>query len=157
RYMVDAEGNYRVDAVGWGVCTNLEPDLSGKAYWTLKDFIANGYGFLTGHDTMYAYAGAYYDAHGGADLDETSIDPHDGTTWYYDRNSWQPGTTATSATGDKSATRGGHFYMNELMGTNAGNVYSGTVDPSDAPSKILSAGGSNGRYGKNVLFGTETL
>lgn len=157
RYMVDAEGNYRVDAVGWGVCTNLEPDLSGKAYWTLKDFIANGYGFLTGHDTMYAYAGAYYDAHRGADLDESSIDPNDGTTWYYDRNSWQPGTTATSATGDKSATRGGHFYMNELMGTNAGNVYSGTVDPSDAPSKILSAGGSNGRYGKNVLFGTETL
>lgn len=157
KYMVDAEGNYRVDAVGWGVCTNLEPDLSGKAYWTLKDFIANGYGFLTGHDTMYAYAGAYYDAHGGADLDESSIDPNDGTTWYYDRNSWQPGTTATSATGDKSATRGGHFYMNELMGTNAGNVYSGTVDPSDAPSKILSAGGSNGRYGKNVLFGTETL
>lgn len=157
RYMVDAEGNYRVDAVGWGVCTNLEPDLSGKAYWALKDFIANGYGFLTGHDTMYAYAGAYYDAHGGADLDESSIDPNDGTTWYYDRNSWQPGTTATSATGDKSATRGGHFYMNELMGTNAGNVYSGTVDPSDAPSKILSAGGSNGHYGKNVLFGTETL
>ena len=155
KYMVDAEGNYRVDAVGWGVCVYAEPDLSGKAYWTLKDFIANGYGFLTGHDTMYAYAGTYYDAY-GYDLDESSIDPNDGTTWYYDINSWQP--TATDASGTQtSTTRGGHFYMNELMGTNAGNVYSGTVDPSDAPSKILSTGGSNGKYGKQVVFGTETL
>lgn len=155
KYMVDAEGNYRVDAVGWGVCVYAEPDLSGKAYWTLKDFIANGYGFLTGHDTMYAYAGTYYDAY-GYDLDESSIDPNDGTTWYYDINSWQPTATDVSGT-QTSTTRGGHFYMNELMGTNAGNVYSGTVDPSDAPSKILSTGGSNGRYGKQVVFGTETL
>lgn len=58
RYMVDAEGNYRVDSVGWGVCVYEEPDLSGKAYWVLKDYLANGYGFLSGHDTMYAYAGA---------------------------------------------------------------------------------------------------
>lgn len=36
RYMVDAEGNYRVDSVGWGVCCYEEPDLSGKAYWVLK-------------------------------------------------------------------------------------------------------------------------
>ncbi|NAL19856.1 hypothetical protein GUB24_25430, partial [Escherichia coli] len=75
RYMVDAEGNYRVDSVGWGVCCYEEPDLSGKAYWVLKDYLANGYGFLAGHDTMYAYAGAYYDAY-GADLDESTIDPN---------------------------------------------------------------------------------
>lgn len=36
RYMVDAEGNYRMDSVGWGVCVSEEPDLSGKAYWVLN-------------------------------------------------------------------------------------------------------------------------
>lgn len=59
RYMVDAEGNYRVDSFAWGVCTYQEPDLSGKAYWCLKDYLGNGYGFLIGHDTLYAYSGAY--------------------------------------------------------------------------------------------------
>lgn len=156
RYMVDAEGNYRMDSVGWGVCVAAEPDISGKAYWVLKDYIANGYGFLTGHDTMYAYAGAYYDAF-GTDLDESTIDPNDGTTWYYDINSWMPGTTATDPNGNKSATRGGHFYVNELMGSNAGNVDSGTTVPSDAPSLILSAGGSHGKYGKDIQFGTKEL
>lgn len=168
RYMVDAEGNYRMDSVGWGVCTGEEPDLSGKAYWTLKDYIANGYGFLTGHDTMYAYAGAYYDAL-GTDLDESTIDPNDGTTWYYDINSWVPGTTATSYIRDpndihhitgiagKSTTRGGHFYMNQLMGTNKGNILSGNVLPSDAPSLILSSGGSHGTYGKNIMYGSKQL
>lgn len=156
RYMVDAEGNYRMDSVGWGVCTREEPDISGKAYWVLKDYIANGYGFLTGHDTMYAYAGAYYDAL-GKDLDESSIDPNDGTTWYYDINSWAPGTTATDTNGNKSTTRGGHFYMNELMGSNAGNVYSGTVTPKDAPSLILSTGGSHGKYPKTAMYGSESI
>ena len=168
RYLVDAEGNYRMDSVGWGVCTSEEPDLSGKAYWTLKDYIANGYGFLTGHDTMYAYAGAYYDAL-GTDLDESTIDPNDGTTWYYDINSWQPGTTATSYTRDPndihhitgiagtSATRGGHFYMNQLMGTNKGNILSGNVLPSDSPSLILSSGGSHGTHGKNIMYGSKQL
>lgn len=156
KYMVDAEGNYRMDSVAWGVCTYQEPDISGKAYWVLKDYIANGYGFLTGHDTMYAYAGAYYDAF-GRDLDENSIDPNDGTTWYYDINSWLPGTSGTSSDGATSTARGGHFYTNELMGSNAGNVDSGTVTPSDAPSMILSIGGSHGKYGKGVQFGTEQL
>ena len=166
RYMMDAEGNYRVDSVGWGVCTYLEPDISGKAYWVLKDFISNGYGFISGHDTMYAYAGAYYDAF-GVDLDESSIDPNDTTTWYYDVNSWMPGTTASTyefnekgeivrKTGS-SETRGGHFYMNELMGSNQGNVASKTTVPSDAPSLILSTGGSHGPYGKKTNFGGTNL
>lgn len=157
RYMVDAEGNYRMDSVGWGVCTYQEPDISGKAYWVLKDYIANGYGFLTGHDTMYAYAGAYYDAFRGMPFDESQIDPNDGTTWYYDLNSWAPGTTGHDPNGNTSAQRGGHFYMNELMGSNAGNVYSGTVTPSDAPSLILSTGGSHGMYGKQTMYGSEQL
>lgn len=166
RYMVDAEGNYRVDSVAWGVCTGEEPDISGKAYWVLKDYIADGYGFMAGHDTMYSYAGAYYDAF-GVDLDESTIDPNDGTTWYYDINSWMPGTTATSYNRDsssnitgiagKSETRGGHFYMNQLMGSNKGNVFSDTVKPSDAPSYILSLGGSHGPLGKFTMYGTEEL
>ena len=154
RYMVDAEGNYRMDSVGWGVCTSDEPDLSGKAYWQLKDYIANGYGFLTGHDTLYAYAGAYYDAH-GTDLDESSIDPNDGTTWYYSLNSWLP--YGTTKDGQTSEQRGGHFYMNQLMGSNKGNVNSGTVSPSDAPGLILSTGGSHGVYGKNIQYGSESI
>lgn len=156
RYMVDAEGNYRVDSVGWGVCVSSEPDISGKAYWLLKDYLANGYGFLSGHDTLYAYPGAYYDAF-GVDLDESSIDPNDGATWYYDLNSWVPGTTGTDANGNKSATRGGHFYMNELVGSNKGNVYSNTARPSDAVSLILSTGGSHGKYEKNIQFGGTGL
>ena len=154
RYMVDAEGNYRVDSVGWGVCCYEEPDLSGKAYWVLKDYLANGYGFLAGHDTMYAYAGAYYDAY-GADLDESTIDPNDGTTWYYAINSWLP--YGYTRDGRQSNTRGGHFYMNQLMGSNKGNVLSGTVKPSDAVSGLLSIGGSHSIYGKNIIFGGEEL
>ena len=154
RYMVDAEGNYRMDSVGWGVCTSDEPDLSGKAYWQLKDYIANGYGFLTGHDTLYAYAGAYYDAY-GTDLDESSIDPNDGTTWYYSLNSWLP--YGTTKDGQTSEQRGGHFYMNQLMGSNKGNVNSGTVSPSDAPGLILSTGGSHGVYSKNIQYGSESI
>ena len=154
RYMVDAEGNYRVDSVGWGVCVYEEPDLSGKAYWVLKDYLANGYGFLSGHDTMYAYAGAYYDAY-GTDLDENLIDPNDGTTWYYAVNSWLP--YGYTRDGRQNANRGGHFYMNQLMGSNKGNVYSETTKPSDSVSMILSTGGSHGIYGKNVMFGNNEL
>ena len=158
RYMMDAEGNYRMDSVAWGVCTQQEPDISGKAYWVLKDYISNGYGFMTGHDTMYAYSGSYYDATlGQQTLDESSIDPNDGVTWYYDVNSWLPGPTATSASGATSTTRGGHFYMNQLMGSNKGNVDSGTTMPSDAPSLILSTGGSHGNYSKDIQFGTNQL
>lgn len=156
RYMVDAEGNYRMDSVGWGVCTYEEPDLSGKAYWVLKDYLANGYGFLAGHDTMYAYPGAYYDAF-GADLDESTIDPNDGTTWYYDINSWLPGTVGYTRDGLQNPNRGGHFYMNQLMGSNKGNVYSNTTTPSDSVSMLLSTGGSHGKYEKNIMFGGEEL
>lgn len=158
RYLMDAEGNYRMDSVGWGVCVGQQPDLSGKAYWVLKDYIANGYGFIIGHDTMYAYAGAYYDAKSGQKFDESSINPNDTYTWYYELNSWMPGTRAYRLDAhfnivEYSDTRGGSFYMNQLMGSNAGNVLSGTTVPSDAPSLILSSGGSHGYYGKHVLYG----
>ena len=64
RYMVDAEGNYRIDSIGWGVCVGKEPDISGKAYYVIKDFLSHGYGMCVGHDTMYAYACSWFDAHG---------------------------------------------------------------------------------------------
>lgn len=141
RYMVDAEGNYRVDSVGWGVCCYEEPDLSGKAYWVLKDYLANGYGFLAGHDTMYAYAGAYYDAY-GADLDESTIDPNDGTTWYYAINSWLP--YGYTRDGRQSNTRGGHFYHNNRVydQTSAGiingsNIWYDTAWYVHAPARYL--------------------
>ena len=62
KYLMDAEGNYRMDSFAWGPGVIDEPDLSGKAFWALKDYIADGYGMMIGHDTMYGYAGAYTDA-----------------------------------------------------------------------------------------------
>lgn len=165
RYMVDAEGNYRVDSFAWGVCTYQEPDLSGKAYWCLKDYLGNGYGFLIGHDTLYAYAGAYYDALRNASdpywqtFRESEINPNDTATWYYNINSWTPNGSANMDSPDNNWPwyRGGHWYLNQLMGSNKGNVYSGTTKPSDAPSLILSTGGSHGRYGKRIMYGSTEL
>ena len=165
RYLVDAEGNYRMDSFAWGVCTYQEPDISGKAYWVLKDYLANGYGFLIGHDTLYAYAGAYYDALRNASdpywqvFRESEINPNDTATWYYNINSWTPNGSSNMDSPDNNWPwyRGGHWYLNELMGSNKGNVYSGTTKPSDAPSMILSTGGSHGRYGKRIMYGSEEL
>lgn len=165
KYLVDAEGNYRMDSVAWGVCTYQEPDLSGKAYWQLKDYLSNGYGFLIGHDTLYAYAGAYYDALRNAPdpywqvFRESEINPKDTATWYYNINSWTPNGSANMDSPDNNWPwyRGGHWYLNQLIGSNKGNVYSGTTKPSDAPSMILSTGGSHGRYGKRIMYGSKDL
>lgn len=165
RYLVDAEGNFRMDSFAWGVCTYQEPDLSGKAYWCLKNYLANGYGFLIGHDTLYAYAGAYYDALRNAPdpywqvFRESEINPKDTATWYYNVNSWTPNGSSNMDSPDNNWPwyRGGHWYLNELIGSNKGNVYSGTTKPSDAPSLILSTGGSHGRYGKRIMYGSTTL
>lgn len=142
QFLMDAEGSYRMDSVAWGVNTELEPDLSGKAYWTLKSYLGEGYGLMIGHDTLYAYAGSYYDAY-GTDFDESSIDPDDTSTHYYAVNSWRPND--------------GHWRMNQLMGSNAGNVYAGNVDPSRTASGIISSGGSHGQYGKTLMLGNDQL
>lgn len=76
--MMDAEGNYRIDSIGWGVCVNQEPDLSGKAYYAIKAFLSQGYGMCIGHDTMYAYAGSWYDAHEAGYTDPGSRDYYEG-------------------------------------------------------------------------------
>lgn len=57
RYLLDAEGNYRFDSVMCGVCVGVEPDLSAKAAYALRDYIAEGYGFMIGHDMLYSYGG----------------------------------------------------------------------------------------------------
>lgn len=142
QFLMDAEGTYRMDSVAWGVNISLEPDLSGKTYWALKRYLAEGYGLLIGHDTLYAYAGAYYDAY-GVDFNEDDIDINDTSTPYYQLNSPLP--------------KDGHWKMNHLMGSNAGNVYSNTIDPAKTPSGIISSGGSHGKYGKTLMFGNEYL
>ena len=148
RYMVDAEGNYRIDSIGWGVCVGKEPDVSGKAYYVIKDFLSHGYGMCVGHDTMYAYAGSWYDAHGNTAYGEGKAngpDRNDGTTRYYVLNS------APSASN-------GHWNMNALMGSNDGNIDSGNILPTDAVSMILSSGGSHGKYGKSgIMYGSDQL
>jgi uncharacterized repeat protein (TIGR01451 family) len=163
RYLKDAEGNYRVDSVYWGTCYFSEPDLSGKAYYALKSYIGNGYGFGIGHDTMYAYAGAWFDAHGGGRgypnniYDERKIDPNDTATRYYDVNSWE--------------VSGGHWNMNALMGENNSNTLVGSgyysasdeeyfgwiVDPLTVPSAIMSSGGSHGPFLKTTIYGGRSL
>ena len=163
RYLKDAEGNHRVDSVYWGTCYFSEPDLSGKAYYALKNYIGNGYGFGIGHDTMYAYAGAWFDAHGGGRgypnniYDERKIDPNDTATRYYQVNSWE--------------VSGGHWNMNALMGENNSNTLVGSgyysasdeayfgwiVDPLTVPSAIMSSGGSHGPFLKTTIYGSESL
>ena len=163
QYLKDAEGTYRVDSVYWGTCYYSEPDLSGKAYYALKDYIGNGYGFGIGHDTMYAYAGAWFDAHGGGRgypnnvYDENDIDPNDTATRYYAVNSWE--------------VSGGHWNMNALMGENNSNTLVGSgyysaedeeyfgwiVDPLTVPSAIMSSGGSHGPFLKTTIYGSRTL
>lgn len=163
RYLKDAEGNYRVDSCYWGTCYFSEPDLSGKAYYALKSYIGNGYGFGIGHDTMYAYAGAWFDAHGGGRgypnniYDERKIDPNDTATRYYQVNSWE--------------VSGGHWNMNALMGENNSNTLVGSgyysasdeayfgwiVDPLTVPSAIMSSGGSHGPFLKTTIYGSRSL
>ena len=163
RYLKDAEGNYRADSVYYGTCYYSEPDLSGKAYYALKNYIGNGYGFGIGHDTMYAYAGAWFDAYGGGAgypnnvYDERKIDPNDTATRYYNVNSW--------------TVSGGHWNMNALMGENNSNTLVGSgyysasdeayfgwiVDPLTVPSAIMSSGGSHGPFLKTTIYGNTSL
>lgn len=137
--------------------------MSGKAYYALKSYIGNGYGFGIGHDSTYAYAGAWFDAHGGGrgypnnTYDENDIDPNDTATRYYSVNSWE--------------VSGGHWNMNALMGENNSNTLVGSgyysasdeeyfgwiVDPLTVPSAIMSSGGSHGPFLKTTIYGNTSL
>ena len=155
RYMMDAEGNYRIDSIGWGVCVNQEPDLSGKAYYAIKAFLSQGYGMCIGHDTMYAYAGSWYDAHEAGYTDPGSRDYYEGGRYGPDKNDT---STRYYVLNSVPNIDNGHWNMNALMGANGGNIDSGTVLPTDAISMILSTGGSHSSYGKaGIMYGSDQL
>lgn len=155
RFMMDAEGNYRIDSIGWGVCVNQEPDLSGKAYYAIKAFLSQGYGMCIGHDTMYAYAGSWYDAHEAGYTDPGSRDYYEGGRYGPDKNDT---STRYYVLNSVPNIDNGHWNMNALMGANGGNIDSGTVLPTDAISMILSTGGSHSSYGKaGIMYGSDQL
>lgn len=155
RFMMDAEGNYRIDSIGWGVCVNQEPDLSGKAYYAIKAFLSQGYGMCVGHDTMYAYAGSWYDAHDAGYTDPGARDYKEGGRFGPDKND---GSTRYYVLNSVPNIDNGHWNMNALMGANGGNIDSGTVLPTDAISMILSTGGSHSSYGKaGIMYGSNQL
>lgn len=132
-YLTDAEGNYIFDLVAVGVCTDQEPDLSGKAAWALQRYVKEGYGFLIGHDTMYGY--------GGVNPDPNYIpDPTDTRTPIYQLNTKVDG----------------HWNMNWLMGIN--KLYTET-SPYKAASMILNMGDYTDKstlYGNVVNGATES-
>lgn len=132
-YLMDAEGNYIYDLVAVGVCTDQEPDLSGKAAWALQRYVKEGYGFLIGHDTMYGY--------GGVNPDPNYIpDPNDTRTPMYQLNTKVDG----------------HWNMNWLMGIN--KLYTET-SPYKAASMILNMGDYTDKstlYGNVVNGATES-
>lgn len=155
RFMMDAEGNYRIDSIGWGVCVGQEPDLSGKAYYAIKAFLSQGYGMCIGHDTMYAYAGSWYDAHEAGYTDPGSRDYYEGGRYGPDKNDT---STRYYVLNSVPNIDNGHWNMNALMGANGGNIDSGTVLPTDAISMILSTGGSHSSYGKaGIMYGSDQL
>ncbi len=154
-FMMDAEGNYRIDSIGWGVCVQQEPDISGKAYYAIKGFLSQGYGMCVGHDTMYAYAGSWYDAHIAGYTDPGSRDYYEGGRFGPDKND---GSTRYYVLNSVPNIDNGHWNMNALMGANGGNIDSGTVLPTDAISMILSTGGSHSSYGKaGIMYGSDQL
>ena len=155
KFMMDAEGNYRIDSIGWGVCVGQEPDLSGKAYYAIKAFLSQGYGMCIGHDTMYAYAGSWYDAHEAGYTDPGSRDYYEGGRYGPDKNDT---STRYYVLNSVPNIDNGHWNMNALMGANGGNIDSGTVLPTDAISMILSTGGSHSSYGKaGIMYGSDQL
>lgn len=123
RYLQDAEGNYRFDSVMVGVNVYAEPDLSGKAAWALRDYMAEGYGVMTGHDMLYGY--------GGVTNANYVPDKNSTTTPYYELNT----------------SNNGHWNMNWLMGAN--KLYT-DASPYEAASLVL-CGGS--WIDKSTLYG----
>ena len=108
-----------------------------------------------GHDTMYAYAGSWYDAHIAGYTDPGSRDYYEGGRFGPDKND---GSTRYYVLNSVPNIDNGHWNMNALMGANGGNIDSGTVLPTDAISMILSTGGSHSSYGKaGIMYGSDQL
>ncbi len=125
-FLKDAEGNFIYDSVAVGVNVGEEPDLSGKAAHALENFIADGRGFLIGHDMLYAYGGVHPDPNYVPDENST-------TTPYYVLNT----------------SINGHWNMNWLVGVN--KLYT-DASPYEAASMILSLGNYTD---KTPLYGDD--
>lgn len=156
-YLYDAEGTAIYDSVVFDGNVGDEPDISGAAFYALRDYIAQGYGLIIGHDTMYAYAGSYYDMYGSR-FKPNTIQASD-TSTYYDSDNFHVRENRT-----------GHWKMNELVGWNNGNYIGGKTDGGDtfyiqsrtqalalSPSGVLSYGSEFGnrladRVGKDYSF-----
>lgn len=146
-YLKNAEGDYVVDSVIFNGNIGSEPDISGAAYYALKDYISSGYGALIGHDTLYAYAGAYNDNYSGT----YKPDKNDTSTYYHlsaqaekeiidgvgasvlsSNGCTVPGCYSTDLQTHKDNHRkfgqypwgdtGYHWNMNELFGWNGGSI-----------------------------------
>lgn len=126
-YLTNAEGDYIYDAVIIGAATLDEPDLSGAAAWALRDYIADGYGFLIGHDMIYGYGGVSYDP-------SYTPDPNSTVTPYYVLNTRE----------------NGHYNMAWLMGQ---NQYYTDASPYASPSMILCGGDYTD---KSTLYGDDS-
>lgn len=147
-YLMDAEGNYRMDSVSWGPAVIDEPDLSGKAFWALKDYIADGYGMMIGHDTMYGYAGAYTDAWRDINGPWHYYGQDPAGNWHY------PGDGCSTTTGQNGYTVHEVPLTNRTGTSHTYHVV--PIDPNDTETRVYSLNSWNpnwGHWNMNALMG----
>lgn len=148
KYLMDAEGNYRMDSFAWGPGVLDEPDLSGKAFWALKDYVAAGFGMMIGHDTMYGYAGAYTDAWGDVNGPWHYYGKDPAGNWHY------PGDGCNVTAGQNGYTvhevhltnRNGSSYTYHIV----------PIDPNDTQTRYYTVNSWNpnwGHWNMNALMG----
>ena len=148
KYLMDAEGNYRMDSFTWGPGVYDEPDISGKAFWALQSYIAEGYGMMIGHDTMYGYAGAYTDAWGDVNGPWHYYGQDPAGNWHY------PGDGCSTTTGQNGYTvhqvtlenRNGSRYTYHIV----------PIDPNDTATRYYNVNQWNpnwGHWNMNALMG----
>lgn len=152
KYLMDAEGNYRMDSFSWGPGVYDEPDLSGKGFWALRSYMAEGYGMMIGHDTMYGYAGAYTDAWGDVNGPWHYYGKDPGGVWHY------PGDGCTTTTGQNGYT----VHEVRLMNRN-GTQYTYQIvpiDPNDTQTRYYNVNSWNpnwGHWNMNALMGENNI
>ena len=151
-YLMDAEGNYRMDSFAWGPGVYSEPDLSGKGFWALRSYMAEGYGMMIGHDTMYGYAGAYTDAWGDVNGPWHYYGQDPGGNWHY------PGDGCQVTTGQNGYTvhevtiknRNGQRYGYQIV----------PIDPNDTQTRYYNVNSWNpnwGHWNMNALMGENNI
>lgn len=148
KYLMDAEGNYRMDSFAWGPGVIDEPDLSGKAFWVLKEYIADGYGMMIGHDTMYGYAGAYTDAWRNINGPWHYYGQDPAGNWHY------PGDGCPVITGQNGYDVHEVHLKNRTGTTNTYHIV--PIDPNDTTTRYYSLNSWNpnwGHWNMNALMG----